>query len=178
MNDRRRSVGRARAGWEIGRISGGDEGLAHLASSGSSIDGGQKRQIASSAAAGRHARLPRARNATNGARATMIGYAGKCVQSAQWPTRRANAAPAERPGSTSVLPGTPYRSPERGFRANRGNRRRGPRRGMLDARRPLRTSLGPSMKPIFKISLVALVAVLAGNRIADYLYDTRRKLRR
>jgi hypothetical protein len=34
------------------------------------------------------------------------------------------------------------------------------------------------MKPIFKISLVALVAVLAGNRIADYLYDTRRKLRR
>lgn len=33
------------------------------------------------------------------------------------------------------------------------------------------------MKSIFKISLVALVAVLAGNRIADYLYDARRKLR-
>jgi hypothetical protein len=33
------------------------------------------------------------------------------------------------------------------------------------------------MKPIFKISLIALVAVLAGNRIADYLYDVRRRLR-
>jgi hypothetical protein len=26
------------------------------------------------------------------------------------------------------------------------------------------------MKPIFKISVVVLVAVLAGNRIADYVY--------
>lgn len=27
------------------------------------------------------------------------------------------------------------------------------------------------MKPLLKISLVVVVAALAGNRIADYLYD-------
>lgn len=34
------------------------------------------------------------------------------------------------------------------------------------------------MKPLLKISLVVLVAVLAGNQIADYLYDLRAKVRR
>ncbi len=34
------------------------------------------------------------------------------------------------------------------------------------------------MKPIFKISLVVMVAVLAGNRIADYLYDVSSRRRR
>ncbi|SMF24209.1 hypothetical protein SAMN06295900_104265 [Trinickia caryophylli] len=30
------------------------------------------------------------------------------------------------------------------------------------------------MKPLLKVSVVLLVAVLAGNRIADYLYSLRR----
>ncbi len=33
------------------------------------------------------------------------------------------------------------------------------------------------MKRLLKISLVVLVATLAGNRIADYLYDLRSKTR-
>jgi hypothetical protein len=34
------------------------------------------------------------------------------------------------------------------------------------------------MKPILKISLVVMVAVLAGNRIVDYLCDARPKQQR
>lgn len=34
------------------------------------------------------------------------------------------------------------------------------------------------MKPLLKISLVLLVAIMAGNRIADALYGARAKLRR
>lgn len=34
------------------------------------------------------------------------------------------------------------------------------------------------MKPIFKISLVVMVAILAGNRIADSLYDVSSRRRR
>lgn len=34
------------------------------------------------------------------------------------------------------------------------------------------------MKPVIKISLVVMVAVLAGNRIADYLYRVSSRRRR
>lgn len=55
----------------------------------------------------------------------------------------------------------------------------GQERGTNDASpKLLERQLAPTMKSLCKISLVVLVAVMAGNRIANALYDARAKLRR
>ena len=54
-----------------------------------------------------------------------------------------------------------------------------PARGTNDAAPVLpECQLASTMKPLLKISLVLLVAIMAGNRIADALYGARAKLRR